>query len=89
MDDFAERRVDESGSFGKLFFVGVGVGDASLICGVEDFGDGFFDDANASSVGGFGVHAGKSKNSGTPGDNNGSDNADEDEFFLIHMFYVS
>ena len=89
MDDFAEWCVDKLGGFGEFFIVGVRVGNPSFVGGVKNLDDSLLYNSLAFAVGIFRTHAGKVKNCGAPGNNDGSDNADGDEFFLVHMLYVS
>ncbi len=51
MDDFAEWGVDEFGGVGDLGVIEISVGDIVGVGKIEDFDEGFFDDASALAVG--------------------------------------
>lgn len=51
MDDFAEWGVDEFGGVGDLGVIEISVGDIVGVGKIEDFDEGFFDDAGALAVG--------------------------------------
>ena len=82
MDDFAERRIDKFGGFGEFFVIGVRVGDAGFVGGVENFRDGFFDNAGAGAVGTIRVHTGEAENGDTP-DTHESKHYDYNDSFPI------
>lgn len=73
MDDFAEWGVDEFGGVGDLGVIEISVGDIVGVGKIEDFDEGFFDDAGALAVGTGWVHGGEIEDGHAPKNSDGED----------------
>lgn len=87
MGDFADGFVDEIGGFGEFLLVGVRIGDAGFVGGVEDFDNQLFGKASALAIGAFGVHGGKIEDGKEPSDDDNKRDDYENDFTFgsFHM----
>lgn len=82
--DFADGLVDEIGGFGEFLLVGVRIGDAGFVGGVENFDDELFGKAGTLTVRIFGSHGGEVEDSEEPS-NYYTNHDDDEKLFLTHI----